>query len=292
MTGIREGDCSFEGHRRVTLSNAAATADPAAEAVARAFVAARRNARALADFPGPIPATMAQAYRIQDAALALWPDRVVGWKVGLIAPELRERLGSDRLSGPIFSGGLLQSVAGAVTYFPVFEGGFAAVEGEFVMRLGEDAPAKRTDWTAADAGGLVDAMFIGVETAGSPLATINELGPTVVASDFGNNAGLILGAQIPDWRARIDELACETSLEGRSVGRGRAADLPGGPSSALAFLLNNLAVRGRPARAGDLISTGAVTGIHDIRAGQSARANFGAFGDILCQAEMARPEPA
>src|SRR5207253_4170986 len=190
------------------------------------------------------------------------------------------------------SGGLSHSVPGVVTPFPVFNGGFAAVEGEFLMRLGKDAPAARSDWTAEAASELVDAMFIGIETAGSPLATINELGPTVVASDFGNNAGLILGPEILDWRLRAEELACETFVDGVSVGRGRAADLPGGPAGALAFLLNNLAVRGRPARSGDLISTGAVTGIHDIRAGQSARVDFGAFGDILCQAEMARPEPA
>ena len=97
---------------------------------------------------------------------------------------------------------------------------------------------------------------------------------------------------VPGWRALLDTLACESFVEGVSVGRGTAAGLPGGPGAALAFLLNNLAVRGRPARAGDLISTGAVTGIHDITAGQSARVDFGAFGDILCQAEMARPEPA
>ena len=38
---------------------------------------------------------------------------------------------------------------------------------------------------------------MGVEMAGSPLATINELGPTVVAADFGNNNGLILGTCWP-----------------------------------------------------------------------------------------------
>ncbi len=49
---------------------------------------------------------------------------------------------------------------------------------------------------------LVSGLHVGIEAAGSPLAAINELGPTVVVSDFGNNAGLLLGPAIPDWRKR------------------------------------------------------------------------------------------
>ncbi len=39
-------------------------------------------------------------------------------------------------------------------------------------------------------------MFIGIEIASSPLQNINDYGPAVVASDFGNNAGLLLGAEV------------------------------------------------------------------------------------------------
>ena len=43
-------------------------------------------------------------------------------------------------------------------------------------------------------------MFIGIEIASSPLVNINDYGPAVVASDFGNNAGLLLGAEIRTGR--------------------------------------------------------------------------------------------
>jgi 2-keto-4-pentenoate hydratase len=276
----------------VTVSEPSAATDSAAEAVARAFVEARRQARSLPAFPGPLPTAMAQAYATQEKAIGLYGERIVGWKVGLIAEPLRAKLGAERLAGPIFANSLSAATPGQVARFPIFAGGFAAVEGEFVLRLGADAPAGKANWTADEALENADALFIGVETAGSPLATINELGPTVVASDFGNNFGLILGREVPDWRKELAGMTCETFVEGVSVGTGTPASLPGGPGAALAFLLNNLAGRGRPGRAGDLVSTGAVTGIHDIGVGQSARVNFGAFGDILCQAEMARPEPA
>ncbi len=137
-------------------------------------------------------------------------------------------------------------------------------------------------------------MHIGIETARaarSPL--INELGPTVVITDFGNNAGLILGPRVADWRARADtSLTCESFIEGKSVGKGAASDLPGGPVEALRFLLEHCARRGRPLNAGMLISTGAATGIHDIAAGERARVDFGTLGAIECVAVPAEPAVA
>ena len=65
-----------------------------------------------------------------------------------------------------------------------------------IWRLGSDAPADRSGWNADDALKLVESLHIGVEFAASPMAQINALGPTVVASDFGNNGGLILGPAI------------------------------------------------------------------------------------------------
>jgi 2-keto-4-pentenoate hydratase len=261
---------------------------PAGE-VAAAFVAARREARALPAYPGPLPATLADGYAVQDAALALWGERPVGWKVGRVPPELQGRLGEQRVAGPVFARNLWRASPGRTLDFPVFEGGFAAVEGEFVYRMAVDAPAGRTQWTADDALALVSGLHIGVETAGSPLATINALGSTVVASDFGNNWGLIVGPEVSGWRElAFADMPCETFIDGKSVGAGTAASLPDGPAEALAWLLGHAAARGLPLKAGDLVTTGAVTGVHDITAGQQSRVSFGRFGEILCRAVPAR----
>jgi 2-keto-4-pentenoate hydratase len=266
-------------------------ADRKAEAIARQFVNARLQARALADFPGDIPADLAGAYRVQDAAIALWPDRVAGWKVGFIAPHRRDDSNDERLVGPVFSQSLWRCEDGAEVSVPVFENGFAAVEAEFAFRLGADAPADQYDWTGEQAAVIAADLHIAVETAGSPLATINALGPIVVVSDFGNNAGLILGPAIAGWRQRSDaSMTCSTWIEGHEVGSGSAASLPGGVLSALAFALSRNARRGRPLKAGDIVTTGAATGIHDIRAGQSADIRFGALGSLRCRAFTAEQE--
>jgi len=128
--------------------------------------------------------------------------------------------------------------------------------------------------------------------AGSPLAAINDLGPTVVVSDFGNNAGLLLGPAIPDWsRRRLESLTCETFIEEERVGRGGAASLPGGLLEAVAFALGRCARRGLPMKAGYVISTGAATGIHEISIGESARVKFDGVAQLLCRAVPAAKGP-
>lgn len=264
-----------------------AARDVKAPEIAARLVSARLDARALEAYPGPQPVTLGQGYLIQEVALHLWPDTVAGWKIGLVPAHLRERLGADRVAGPIFSRAVWK--ADGVVEFPVFEGGFAAVEAEFVFRMGEDAPDGQTDWTDDQAAELVAAMHIGVETAGSPMKFINDLGSTIVASDFGNNAGLIVGSEIRNWRARLRELTARTEVEGKLVGEGTAMSLPGGPLAGLRFLLKHLAERNRPLKAGQYVSTGAITGVHDIVAGQSSRLSFGPDGEIVCRAVAAKP---
>jgi 2-keto-4-pentenoate hydratase len=255
--------------------------------IADAFVKARLEGRALPVFPGEIPANLEQAYGVQDLAIAQWPDTIVGWKVGYIGADRRDHTGEDRLLGPIFARAL-QSSTGAIVDFQVFAGGFAAVEAEYVLRLDADAPAEVLDWTAETAAALPATLYIGVEVASSPLATINQLGPRVVISDFGNNNGLILGPEIPDWRL-LDEQAlhAETLIDGTVVGTGGATLLPGGLRAAYAFALSRSARRGRPLKRGDLIATGNATGIHDIQIGQQALIRFAGYGEIPCRAVAA-----
>ena len=274
-----------KGRAHVSPADTSAAFSPGE--VARQFVDARLARRALGSFPGAIPTDLAAGYVIQEAAIGLWPDDVAGWKVGRIPLELQASLGAQRVMGPVFAKNVWRESA-EPTPLTVIRGGFAAVEAEYIYRIGEDAPAGRTDWTAEDALKLVEDELVGVEFAGSPLRTINELGPRVVAADFGNNAGLILGKAIPNWRERTDDWPpCEVYIEDQLVGRGAPSSLPGGPVASLVYLLGICAARGRPLKRGQLVTTGATSGIHDIEAGQTARIVFGDLDEIRCVAQPA-----
>lgn len=254
--------------------------------IARAFTDARQAGRAVLVYPGAEPVSMDAAYAVQDDAIALWPDRIAGWKLGRINAPWDAQFGAGRLAGPIFSRNVWTAKDATPTPFGVIAEGFAAVEAEYVLELADTA-VDRDDWTAETAAALVGRVFVGVEIAGSPFAGINGHGPAVTASDFGNNAGLILGAEIADWRERLSGLTCTTAIEGEIIGTGGATSIPNGPLDSLAFLLNLLHRRGRRLEAGQLISTGAATGVHQIFIGQSAVADFGPDGRIACVAVAA-----
>jgi 2-keto-4-pentenoate hydratase len=263
--------------------------DTELQAIARAFVEARLNARPLRDYPGKIPADLDTAYRCQDMAIDLWPDEVAGWKVGRIPAEIEKQFGCDRLAGPIFRKTIHRCDSDAVLDLPAFPGGFAAIEAEFVIVVDSDAPADKLRWSRDEARQWMGDLRIGIEMASSPLKTINDLGPAVIASDFGNNAGLIVGPSIEDWGLRkLESLTCEAFIEGKSVGKGGACNLTGGPLRSLQFILELAARRGRPLKAGDVIATGQTSGIHDIATGETGRIDFGRDGVLTCRAIAAQ----
>ena len=175
---------------------------------------------------------------------------------------------------------------------PIFVGGFGAVEAEFLFKLGS-VPEGQTDWPIPSALDCVEAVHIGFEIASSPFPGINALGPLVTASDFGNNNGLVIGPAIADWRGGdIDHAPVTTLIEGVAIGSGLASAFPGGCGGSVAFLLENLARRGIAIPPGTWVSTGAVTGVHQVKPGSSITADFGRFGSIHCRIIAAAPAQA
>lgn len=262
----------------------AAASSAGLETIAERFVAARRQCQPLVDFPGPLPPDLATAYRIQDLAIERWDEAIRGWKVGRIPPALENEFRIDRLAGPIFGDTIRETSTDKPIDMPVYDGGFAAIEAEYVAVIGSDAPAGKLSWSTDEAAGMISDLRIGLEIASSPLASINELGPTVVVSDFGNNAGLIVGPSIQDWQTRsLDTMQCEAFVDGHSVGSGGAFTLTGGFVRSVQFLLELCAGRDLPLRAGTLVATGQTTGIHNVVAGQTGKADFGNDGELACR---------
>jgi 2-keto-4-pentenoate hydratase len=256
--------------------------------IAESFVSARRAARAVDRFPGEVPASLAAAYAVQDAAIALSGDPIGGWKVGRIAPSLQAVVGADRLAGPIFAANIWRA-SDAPVRLPIILGGFAAAEAEIALEIGVDVPATARRWTLEDAAALVTSARSAIEFAGSPLATINDLGPHVVVSDFGNNAGMILGPELPNWRDSLPDLECVSEINGRTVGRAKVGALETGPLESVRFLLENLGARGIAAPAGTWVCSGAITGVHDLAPQDRAVCSF---GDTIAIAAIAAPAAA
>jgi 2-keto-4-pentenoate hydratase len=259
-------------------------------AIAEQFTSARLAARALREYPGSVPPDLETAYRCQDLALARWPDSVAGWKVARIAQAHQGQYAEERLIGPVFAPNVHVAAPGRTIDCPVFEGGFAAVEAEIVICIGRDAPRDKLEWTIDEAAEFVGELCIGIEIASSPLATLNELGPGAVISDFGNNWGVVIGTAVSGWRS-LYEVTAQTFIDDEFVGRG-VTSLRQGPLAALAFTLAKCAQRGRPLQEGAVITTGMITGVHDIRPGQRSLHVFAGLGEVGCRAVRATPHPS
>jgi 2-keto-4-pentenoate hydratase len=257
--------------------------------IAERFLSARRAAGGFADYPGIFPDSLEDAYRIQDEAIAGWRRPVVGWKVGRVLPPHSDRFGTDRLAGPIFS--MVEAHHGETPALPVFANGFAAGEAEYLLRIGTSPPAGKSTFSIDEAAELIDAVHVGIEIASSPLRTINALGPVAVVSDFGNNNGLLVGPAIPDWRtSNFEAWTVATLIDGVEAGRGSASGFPDGAFGSARFLFEHMAQRGKSLQAGQWISSGAVTGVHDARPGQTVEARFGDRYQLSCIISEARPE--
>lgn len=256
------------------------------EDIAACFVEARLRGRGLPAFPGTMPDTLEDAYAIQAEAIRLWPDAVAGWKVGRLTPALSDRFGIDRFIGPIFASQVAQADdSGSEMDFPVFTGGSAAFEAEYVLVVDHDQPSDTITYDQDSARALARAVHIGIEIAGSPLAVMPDLNSLASIADLGNNNGQIIGPAIP--LNVLDDprnMGCATTIDGALVREASAADLPGGPLTAMAFACTQAAALGVPLKAGQFVSTGAVTGMHWVRAGQRCVADFGLWGSIACLA--------
>ena len=174
---------------------------------------------------------------------------------------------------------------------PVFAEGFAAAEAEFVLRIGAAPRAGKTRFSLGEAADLIDRVHVGIEIASSPLATINALGPLSVISDFGNNNGLVIGPEIPDWRnSGFEDWEVRTAIDGVAIGTGRACAFPDGAIGAARFLFELAAQRGIALEPGQWISSGAVTGVHEGVPGQRVQSNFGDAHRVSCRLGTAVPE--
>lgn len=247
--------------------------------IAEQFVSARLAGRGLPAYPGLPPASLEQAYKIQDAGISRMHDTVAGWKVGRIMPPMSAEFGADRLAGPIF----LRSVqyasspesTGKACIGRTYPTGFGAAEAEFLLHVGTAPKPGQQKFSIEEAAAIIDRVHVGLEIASSPLPTINDLGPAVTVSDFGNNNGLVIGPEIPGWReSSFADWTVQLFIDQECAGQGSANAFPDGPMGSVRFLLELLAQRGISLPAGSWISSGAITGVHPVRKGQTVKAQF------------------
>ncbi|MCU4677014.1 hypothetical protein N7931_15375 [Catenovulum sp. 2E275] len=247
------------------------------------LVSARKAQRALNEFPQPVPDTLEQAYQIQDLSMADYQDELVGWKVGVVPEHLREQYRAERLMGPIYKGlcHFLKAAHtnGEVLEVPIFAKGFAAVEAELIFEVAEDIAPGSVD-TSAELTHLVKNVYAGIEIASSPVPDLNNYGPAAIISDFGNNNGMIVGAAIDNWQQTIANIQTQVWIDDKLINQAPANAVLNGPMAAFSYLIECCAEREISLKRGALICTGAITGVHEAKAGSCSTVDFGLAGQL------------
>ena len=246
---------------------------------ARAIADARRNQTLLAKLPTELtPETLEDGYAIQRDFMEIWPERLIGWKVGATAEKVQEIYGlSEPFFGPLYDGTVFHSPAAAKAE----RFGYLCIESEFAFRFGRDLPVRDEPYRLAEILDAIDVVIPVMELISPRFETLLTDAAPLAVADCGINGGLVLGTLETAWRdINIPAHPVRFSVDGQLREEGTGARVLGDPFNVLEWTVKALARHGLSLSAGQLISTGTCTGFHYVDRGQLAVADFGSLGEV------------
>ena len=211
------------------------------------------------------------AYRVQDAVFAaLWPGaRAVAWKAGGPSDKV------EPAAAPIPAENLLRSpasVAGATMQM-------IGVEAEVAFRFARDLPPRSRPYSEKSIAAAVGEALVAIELCDTRLANWKESSGLWKLADFQNNSALVAGSGTRDWQ-KIDFLRQEVEFTiGGRVRKAGGAHSFGNPFRLLPWLVAHCAKRGFGLHAGDVVTTGAWTGLEIAKVGDEVTARFPGIGE-------------
>lgn len=196
------------------------------------------------------------AYGVQQALVAARVadgTRVVGRKIGLTAPAVQKQFGIDRPDYGVLTADMEVPPDAPITAGAVMQ---PRCEAEVAFVLSRDLP--HVDPGIADVLSAVDCLLPAIEIVDSRIAGWD----ITVADTIADNAssGLFMLGQDRRLLREVDLYTCGMVMErhGVEVSTGAGAACMGSPLNALRWLAAEMARRGTPLRAGEVVLSGAL----------------------------------
>lgn len=227
----------------------------AAHAATTLLAEHKANVRFRTLVPPEGPASIADAYDIQDRYVALLKGEhgeAVGYKVGLTSATMQKFCGIDHpIGGVVLASRLHRS--GATVRRADF--GRLGLEFEIAVRIRSDVP--RGPSTAAMIAPHIDGVCAAIELVDDRSADYSSLDVRSLVADNSWNAGIVLSEFSTGW-PDLEAVLGRASRNGALLGEGHGRDILGHPFNSAAWLATQLASRGRGLKAGQVVMTGSV----------------------------------
>ncbi|MFN0090685.1 MAG: 2-keto-4-pentenoate hydratase [Acidimicrobiales bacterium] len=250
------------------------------EACARLLADLRRDRRQIDALPEELaPADLAEGYAVQDQLSRLLGQRVLGWKVAATNDAAQRGLGvAEPFSGRLLDGAIDASPAAVA---PSLLPGRPLLECEVGLRLAAPLRPEGAPCTREQAAGCVGAAVACFELPGSRFTSLGGVGAPSLVADNAVAARLVAGPDVAyDPGMDLAAIGVRLHVNGEVLAEGIGATVLGDPLNSLVWLADHLAARGLWLETGALVSTGALTGLHALRPGDHARAEFTGLGTI------------
>ncbi|MBA2402360.1 MAG: fumarylacetoacetate hydrolase family protein [Bradyrhizobium sp.] len=230
----------------------------AARRAAQSLLAAHKaNVQFISLGPPDKPATIVDAYDIQDRYVALLRSEhgeAVGYKVGLTSATMQKFCGIDHpIAGVVLASRVHPS--GAIVRRADF--GRLGLEFEIAVRLKSDVPVTDAPVTAEMIAPHVGGVSAAIELVDDRSADYGNLDVLSLVSDNSWNAGIVLSEFTAKW-PDLEPVVGRATMDQVAVGEGHGRDILGHPFNSVAWLATQLNSRGTGLKAGQVVMTGSV----------------------------------
>jgi len=220
------------------------------------------------------PQCLDEAYAVQDAvSQRLWisrGDAIRAWKTG--GPNAQ----ATPIAAPIPQSRLFTSPA----RLPGSDFHIIGIEAELAYRLHNDLPPRAMPYVEDDVAAAVGSVHVAIEVCDSRLRDWRTVDALWKLADMQMNGALIVGVGVADWVRIVPERQVAiVEVDAKPVGKSTDSHPHGNPLRLLPWLANHCAQRYGGLRAGDVITTGAWTGMHFVEPGASVVARFSDIGE-------------
>lgn len=234
--------------------------------------------------PDLVPPDPATAYRIARMVEEELGWQVAGWKIAAFKEALQRQLRTDApIYGRVFAP-LIQAEPVTRVHAECCN---PIPEVEFEVVLGEDLPVRNKPYTVEEVMDAVASIHPGIELAECRFIHDENFPalPAILADGAGSGV-ITHGPAIPNWRyADIAGQEVKLFRNGKLVRSGRAAEHIDHPVVPVTWLANELSRTGVGMKAGQMISSGTLTGMLHPKPGDEFVADFGPFGTVTARYE-------